>query len=60
VTLEEKEYLSIVQKRIGHGNLSDCIRMEVEARSRRTDLKEAMINVYSRLIGSFLNNSPHV
>jgi gamma-glutamyl:cysteine ligase YbdK (ATP-grasp superfamily) len=58
-TSEEKEYFTIVQKRIEHGNLSDCIRRDVEARSRRTSLKEAIITVYSRLIGSLMDNQPY-
>jgi gamma-glutamyl:cysteine ligase YbdK (ATP-grasp superfamily) len=58
-TSEEKEYLPTVQKRIEHGNLSDCIRRDVEAKSRRTSLQEAMIGVYSKLIGSLMDNQPH-
>jgi hypothetical protein len=59
-TSEEKEYLPTVQKRVDHGNLSDCIRRDVEARSHRTDLGEAMISVYSKLIGSLMDNQPYV
>jgi carboxylate-amine ligase len=58
-TAEEKEYVPIVQKRIEHGNLSQRIREDIEARSQKTDWKEAIISVYSKLIGSLMNNQPY-
>jgi len=58
-TSEEKELSPTVQKTVEHGNLSDCIRRDVEARSQRTDLGETMISVYSKLIGSLMDNQPY-
>jgi carboxylate-amine ligase len=58
-TSEEKEYIPVVQKRIVHGNLSDRIREDISVKSQKTDFKEAIISVYSRLIGSLMNNQPY-
>jgi len=58
-TKEEKQYLSIIQKRIRHGNLSETIRRRIEKRKQKTDMREAIINVYSRLIKSLVDNEPY-
>jgi carboxylate-amine ligase len=58
-TAEEKKYIPVVQKRIEHGNLSKCIREDVGIRSRKTDLKEAIVSVYSKLIGNLGDNQPY-
>jgi gamma-glutamyl:cysteine ligase YbdK (ATP-grasp superfamily) len=58
-TEEEKKYLPIIQKRIEHGNLSEIIRERVQQRFQKTDFKEAVINVYSMLIKSLINNQPY-
>jgi len=58
-TAEEKEYVPIVQKRMERGNLSQRIREDIKAKSQKTDSKEAIITVYSRLIGSLVNNQPY-
>ncbi len=58
-TEEEKEYLSIVKNRIENGNLSDLIRKNVEKRAQHTDLKEAIVDVYSTLIKCLNNNEPY-
>ena len=55
-TAEEREYIPLVQKRIEHGNLSECIRKAIETRSQKTDLKEAIISVYSRLTENLMDN----
>jgi len=57
-TEEEKKYLLIIQKRIEHGNLSEIIRERVQQRAQKTDFNEAVINVYSMLIKSLVNNQP--
>jgi hypothetical protein len=57
-TVEEKKYLPIIQKRIEHGNLSEIIRERVQQRAQKTDFKEAVINVYSMLIKSLIDNQP--
>lgn len=56
---EEKKYFSIIEKRIENGNLSDIIKKEVQRRAQKTDWKEAIVSVYSRLIKSLLNNEPY-
>jgi gamma-glutamyl:cysteine ligase YbdK (ATP-grasp superfamily) len=56
---EEKKYLTLAQKRIEHGNLSEIIRKEVREKSQKTDLKEAIVNVYSKLTKSLMDNRPY-
>jgi len=56
---EEKKYLSIVQKRIEKGNLSEIIRERVLRRAQKTDFKEAIIDVYSQLLCSLRYNKPY-
>ncbi|MDH5793452.1 MAG: hypothetical protein OEZ18_02675, partial [Candidatus Bathyarchaeota archaeon] len=58
-TEEEKKYLPIIQKRIEHGNLSEIIRERVQQKAQKTDFKEAVINVYSLLIKSLIDNQPY-
>jgi hypothetical protein len=58
-TEEEKKYLPIIQKRIEHGNLSEIIRKKVQQKAQKTDFKEAVINVYSILIKSLIDNQPY-
>jgi gamma-glutamyl:cysteine ligase YbdK (ATP-grasp superfamily) len=58
-TEEEKKYLPIVQKRMEHGSLSEIIRERVQRRAQKTDFKEAVINVYSTLIKSLIDNQPY-
>ncbi len=56
---EEKKYLPLIQKRIEQGNLSDSIRRDVLKKTQRTDLREAVQNVYSTLIRCLINNQPY-
>jgi len=58
-TEEEKKYLSIIRKRIERGNLSEIIRERVLRKAQKTDFKEAVINVYSMLIKSLIDNQPY-
>lgn len=58
-TEEEKKYLPIVRKRIECGNLSDTIRETVRKKSRKTDLKEAIVSVYSSLRKNLIKNQPY-
>jgi len=55
----EKKYLSIMQKRIEHGNLSELIKERVCRRAQKTDFKEAIVSVYSTLIKCLENNQPY-
>jgi carboxylate-amine ligase len=57
--IEEKRFLDIVQKRIELGNLSDSIRRDVIKKAKRTDIHEAIRNVYSKLIKSLVANEPY-
>lgn len=56
---EEKKYLPIIRKRITEGNLSEIVRKRVQAKSQKTDLKEAIVNVYSKLSESLIDNRPY-
>ncbi len=56
---EEKNYLPLIQKRIESGNLSDIIRQNISKKAQRTDLKEAIVTVYSTLIKCLENNQPY-
>jgi gamma-glutamyl:cysteine ligase YbdK (ATP-grasp superfamily) len=58
-TGDEKKYLVFVKNRIEKGNLSDLIRKSVEKRAQHTDLKEAIVDVYSTLINCLINNEPY-
>jgi gamma-glutamyl:cysteine ligase YbdK (ATP-grasp superfamily) len=56
---EEQKYLSIVQKRIECGNLSEIIRERVGKKAQRTDFEEAVVNVYSELAKRLMDNQPY-
>jgi carboxylate-amine ligase len=56
---DERKYLWIVKKRIEEGNLSEIIRSNVMKKAQRTDLKDAIFNVYSTLIKCLFNNQPY-
>jgi carboxylate-amine ligase len=56
---EEKKYLSIIQKRIEHGSLSQLIRERVLKKAQKTDFKEAVLSVYSTLIKCLADNQPY-
>jgi carboxylate-amine ligase len=56
---EEKEYLSIIKKRIENGNLSEIIHERVRKRAQKTDLREAIRDVYLSLTNSLRDNQPY-
>jgi len=58
-TEEEKKYIPIVQKRVECGNLSEIIKDRVWRKAQKTDFREAVVNVYSRLIKSLIDNQPY-
>jgi gamma-glutamyl:cysteine ligase YbdK (ATP-grasp superfamily) len=58
-TDEEKEYLSIVFERVKRGSLSEVVRKRVIEKAKKTDFKEALISVYSKLIKSLEKNEPY-
>ena len=55
-TLEERSYLWIIKKRIDDGNLSEIITKHVRKRLQKTNLTEALLNVYFKLIVKLRNN----
>jgi gamma-glutamyl:cysteine ligase YbdK (ATP-grasp superfamily) len=56
---DEGQYLWIVKKRIDEGNLSQLILDRVRKRAQRTDFKEAIVSVYSKLIRCLADNQPY-
>jgi gamma-glutamyl:cysteine ligase YbdK (ATP-grasp superfamily) len=58
-TEEERKYLRIIEKRIQYGNLSEIIRERILKKVQKTDFKEAIIAVYSRLIKNLVDNQPY-
>lgn len=58
-THEEKKYLWLVNNRIEHGSLSEVVREKVKVRSKKTELKEAIIDVYLQLSESLIHNRPY-
>ena len=55
---DEKKYLPLVRRRIEEGNLSNLIRQRVERRAEKTVLREAIVDVYSKLINCLRVNEP--
>jgi gamma-glutamyl:cysteine ligase YbdK (ATP-grasp superfamily) len=58
-TEEEKKYLPLIEKRIQHGSLSEVIRERVKSRSQKTDFGDAVVDVFSKLIRSLIDNEPY-
>ena len=56
---DEKKYLPIIKKRIERGSLSETIKEKVLRKSQKTDLKEAIISIYSTLTNHLANNEPY-
>lgn len=56
-TSEERRYLPLVKQRIDRGNLSDKILEEVAKKVQKTDLTEAIFNVYSALADCLEKNT---
>jgi carboxylate-amine ligase len=56
---DEKKYLWIIRKRIENGSLSSLIRERVLAKAQRTEISEAIVNVYSTLIKCLVDNQPY-
>jgi len=55
-TPEEKKYLSIVEQRIENGNLSTLVLRDVTKKAAKTNLEEAIFNVYSALANCLEKN----
>jgi gamma-glutamyl:cysteine ligase YbdK (ATP-grasp superfamily) len=58
-TEDEKKYLWLIKRRIDEGCLSELIRSRVLRRAEKTDLHQAIIDVYSTLIKCLQNNQPY-
>jgi gamma-glutamyl:cysteine ligase YbdK (ATP-grasp superfamily) len=58
-TESEQKYLPIVQKRIEGENLSEIIREKVLRKAQKTNLREAIVSVYSKLTKSLIDNQPY-
>ena len=56
---EEKKYLSLVERRILEGNLSEHIRNSVLRRAEKTSFPQAIQDVYSTLIKCLIDNEPY-
>jgi gamma-glutamyl:cysteine ligase YbdK (ATP-grasp superfamily) len=56
---EERRYLPIMEKRVERGNLSEITKDHVLRRAQKTDLKEAIITVYSKFIKNLIRNEPY-
>lgn len=56
---EDKKYLPLIERRIEGGGLSRIIRERVTTRAQKTDFKEAVIDVYSDLIKSLIDDKPY-
>jgi carboxylate-amine ligase len=56
---DEKKYLWIVEKKIAEGSLSDIIKSHVLKKAERTDIEDAILAVYSRLIKCLSNDQPY-
>jgi gamma-glutamyl:cysteine ligase YbdK (ATP-grasp superfamily) len=56
---EEKKYLPIIKKRIEEGSLSEIISERVREKAQKTDFKEAILNVYLKLVKSLRSNQPY-
>jgi gamma-glutamyl:cysteine ligase YbdK (ATP-grasp superfamily) len=55
----EKKYLWIIKKRIENGNLSDLIQQRVLAKAKKTDLNQAVKEVYQDLANNLSRNQPY-
>lgn len=58
-TAEEKEYLPLVQKRISNGSLAEVIKEKVLRKAQKTNIQEAIVNVYLNLIKCLANDQPY-
>ena len=45
-----------VKRRIEEGNLSNLIRRDIEKKMKKTDLKEAIISIYTKLVEHLITN----
>jgi len=58
-SLEEKKYLGIIKRRIEEGNLSDLILREVTKKVLKTDLEEAIFEIYYSLANCLERNKAY-
>ena len=53
---EEKKYLPLIKQRIDNGNLSQMILRDINKKTQKTDMQEAIFDVYSSLANCLTNN----
>jgi len=53
---EEKEYLPLIKQRMDSGNLSQMILRDISKRTQKTDISEAIFDIYSSLADCLTNN----
>lgn len=56
---DEKKYLPLMEKRIEQGPLAEFISKDVKTRAQKTDMKEAIIDVYLRLAKCLTDNKTY-
>lgn len=57
---EERKYLPIVENRVEYGSLSEVIKDHVLKKAQKTDLREAIIDVYAKLVKSLIKNELYI
>jgi len=55
-SVEERSYLPLIKKRIEEGSLSNLIRRDIMKKAQKTDLEEAMLSVYLKLVEHLIKN----
>jgi gamma-glutamyl:cysteine ligase YbdK (ATP-grasp superfamily) len=55
-TIEEKQYLPCVSRRIEEGSLSALLRRDIENKAQKTSMHEAILTIYTRLIQHLQRN----
>lgn len=56
---EERKFIPLIRKRINNGSLSEIIRERIVRKAQRTDIREAMLNIYLKLTESLIENRPY-
>nr|MDO8132950.1 glutamate-cysteine ligase family protein [Candidatus Njordarchaeum guaymaensis] len=56
---EEKDYLPLIRRRMEEGNLSEAIAKKVKQKSQKTELREAILEIYLNIAKSLKDNTPY-
>jgi hypothetical protein len=57
---EEKKYLPLITQRMESGNLSQMILRDISKKTQKTDIHEAIFEIYSSLANCLTNNRVYV